>query len=171
MTALPKALAQKMVERAKALGLKGAKADAAALDFYCGAAAALEIVGLKTESEWLGRVAFMLVSVRGYVEVARLAAEADAEPAAPSLIAGEWNTGRRYTEAGQIIRARLEPDGSILFADLSRGINGRIAASAYPIEDAAALRRRVMVAYDTNTYRADAASHEYAHAMNAEARS
>ena len=36
----------------------------------------------------------------------------------------QFNTGRRYTAAGQIIKATLHDDGVVTFMDHSRGIDG-----------------------------------------------
>jgi hypothetical protein len=63
-----------------------------------------------------------------------------------------WNTGRKYTSARQIIKARVQPDGSILFADMSRGVDGVIAKPPVEIASEAALKAVVMRAYDRNDY-------------------
>ena len=56
-----------------------------------------------------------------------------------------WNTGRK---AGQIIQARTQPDGSILFVDVSRGVDGVIAKAPVQVDSEAALKAVVMRAYD-----------------------
>lgn len=43
-----------------------------------------------------------------------------------------WNTGRPYAMRGQIIHAVAREDGSVLFADHSRGIDGYIPATKAP---------------------------------------
>jgi hypothetical protein len=70
----------------------------------------------------------------------------------------QWNTGRR---AGQIIRARVQPDGSILFVDISRGVDGLIDKPFWPIGDENDLRETVMDAYDHNRYRSTGGSWMY----------
>lgn len=87
MTAtLTKALAQKFIERSEALGLKGKKRDDAALDFWCGAASALELSGRKLDADTLGRQAALIVAVRGYFGVREMAnMTLDAERAAVIL--------------------------------------------------------------------------------------
>jgi hypothetical protein len=62
----------------------------------------------------------------------------------------KFNTGRSYTAEGQVIRAKVCADGSIIFADDSRAVDGRIAAPAFPPKDEAGLRALVMQAYDHN---------------------
>jgi hypothetical protein len=37
----------------------------------------------------------------------------------------EFNTGRKYTSQGQIIKATLHDDGVVTFFDRSRGIDGQ----------------------------------------------
>ena len=68
-------LAKRFVERAEALGYKGKERDDAALDFFCGAAVGAEIIGNQAEADRIGRVAVMMVSVRGYIAIKELAAE------------------------------------------------------------------------------------------------
>jgi hypothetical protein len=70
----------------------------------------------------------------------------------------QWNTGRSYTKAGQIIKARVQPDGSILFADVSRGVDGVIAKPSVEIDSEDALKALVMRAYDRNAYRSSEGS-------------
>lgn len=74
----------------------------------------------------------------------------------------QWNTGRSYTVRGQVICAIVLDDNSILFADLSRGIDGHIPADPRPIRTHDVLRARVMVAYDQNKYQGDVHSMTYA---------
>jgi hypothetical protein len=69
-------MAVKLIERAAALGLKGKKRDDAALDYFVGAAAGAELAGDAKLACHLGVVSAMIISVRGYIGVAELAAEA-----------------------------------------------------------------------------------------------
>ena len=63
-----------------------------------------------------------------------------------------WNTGRLYTDEGQIITAELCAD-CILFADHSRGIVGRIELpQLLRIELPSQLARHVMDRYDHGRY-------------------
>lgn len=62
-------LAKEFISRAKTQGYTGKRRDAAAIEFFCGAAAALH--GDPTQQTVL--IAAMLVSARGYSEVERLA--------------------------------------------------------------------------------------------------
>ena len=61
-----------------------------------------------------------------------------------------WNTGRKYTERGQVITATLHADGVITFMDHSRMICGEIAASAFHAPDS--VQRHAMRAYDNGAY-------------------
>lgn len=76
---LSKAFAAKFIERSETLGYKGLKRDNAALDFYCGACAALQLLdGVPSGEEpalvqMFGTQAVLLISVRGYVAVKELA--------------------------------------------------------------------------------------------------
>lgn len=69
-----KQLALRFIERAEALNYKGKKRDDAALDFFCGAACVIEANGDPDLADHIGRVAVMLISVRGYFAVRELAA-------------------------------------------------------------------------------------------------
>ena len=64
-------LAKQFIDRARMQQFKGKARDTAALEFFCGAAAAVELL----DTDAFGRVstAEMLISVRGYSEVERLA--------------------------------------------------------------------------------------------------
>ena len=70
----------------------------------------------------------------------------------------QWNTGRQYTSEGQRITARVMPDGSILFADYSRGVDGLIAKPPVEIDSEQTLRTIVMRAYDSHNYRSSQGS-------------
>jgi hypothetical protein len=60
------AVAKACIERMEALGLKaGVKRDNACLDFYCGAASALEITD-HTAAQAIATQAALIVAVRGY---------------------------------------------------------------------------------------------------------
>lgn len=65
---------------------------------------------------------------------------------------------RSYTKAGQIIKARVQADGSILFADMSRGVDGVIDKPSVKIDSKAALKAVVMRAYDSHAYRSSKGS-------------
>ena len=69
-----------------------------------------------------------------------------------------WNTGRQYTSGGQVITARVQADGSILFADYSRGVDGLIDKPPVEIDSEAALKAVVMRAYDSHAYRSSQGS-------------
>ena len=68
-----------------------------------------------------------------------------------------WNTGRLYTKHGQLIVAQVQDDRTVLFADLSRNIDGRITAEHIRYN----LRDHVMFCYDHNDYRPDKESHSF----------
>ena len=72
-----------------------------------------------------------------------------------------WNTGRLYSAEGQIIRAKVQSDGSILFADISRSIDGRIAKPTVPVTQEGMLQRLVDSKYLHNDYKSDADSWEF----------
>jgi hypothetical protein len=69
----------------------------------------------------------------------------------------QFNTGRPYTANGQVIRAIMVADGSVIFADDSRGIDGVIAGpvNVATLDD---LKRVVLDAYDRNAYTRSEAS-------------
>lgn len=61
----------------------------------------------------------------------------------------EFNTGRRYTANGQLIRATLHDDGVITFMDHGRHIDGQFG----PITPPQPLTQNlVMAAYDNGHY-------------------
>ena len=72
-----------------------------------------------------------------------------------------FNTYRLYTKEGQVIRARREPDGSILFADFSRQCDGRIKKPMIEDSTEYGFVDRVMNAYDRGTYERDKGSWEF----------
>jgi hypothetical protein len=70
-----RALAAQFVARAEAQGMKGAARDRAAIEFFCGAVAgqvALQGEHDDTAQHWL-RVTALLITTRGYSEVANIA--------------------------------------------------------------------------------------------------
>lgn len=71
-----------------------------------------------------------------------------------------WNTGRRYTASGQTIHAVHQIDGSVIFADHSRGVDGHIAADKCPTRflSEADFKAFVMDHYDSYDYDHDRAS-------------
>lgn len=68
-------IAQRFVERATALELKGVRRDRAALDYFCGAAAGAEQAGNLALANQIGATAALMVSVRGYAAVVELSRE------------------------------------------------------------------------------------------------
>lgn len=68
-------LAQHIIERAEALGLKGKKGDDMALDYIIGAAVGARIAGNEKIAGHFACVAAMIISVRGYSEFERIVAE------------------------------------------------------------------------------------------------
>jgi hypothetical protein len=72
----------------------------------------------------------------------------------------KFNTGRQYTAQGQAIRAKLCADGSIIFADDSRGVDGRVAKPMVPVT-LNNIRHLVMWAYDHNKTTRDHETWEY----------
>lgn len=74
-------LCTKFVERSEALGLKGKKREEACFEFMCGAATALQVAE-HPEAEHVTNVVAMIISVRGYLEVAMIAKRATESEAA-----------------------------------------------------------------------------------------
>jgi hypothetical protein len=68
-----KAIALKFVERAATLELRGQRRDEAAVDFFCGAAIALDAAGLDVEAKTIAAVVQLMVSTEGYDGVRRMA--------------------------------------------------------------------------------------------------
>lgn len=66
-------LSRQFVRRSEALGLKGKKRDEAAMDFFCGAFAALEAMKHGVEASNLATVIALVLSTRGYSEVEKWA--------------------------------------------------------------------------------------------------
>ena len=74
----------------------------------------------------------------------------------------KFNTGRLYTREGQVIRAIQVDDGTILFADDSRQIDGRLAAPKFSdVTTFEGLRDYVMLRYDHNEYTRDQTTWSY----------
>lgn len=61
----------------------------------------------------------------------------------------EFNTGRKYTAEGQVIKATIHDDGMVTFMDHSRGIDGEFQAIAPEVFD----KVEVMSAYDGGFYK------------------
>lgn len=72
-----------------------------------------------------------------------------------------WNTGRLYTREGQIMVAAQLDDGTILFADLSRMIDGHMPKPARAITSKADLQRHVDDRYLHNAYQTSHASRQF----------
>ncbi|MBX4911328.1 hypothetical protein HJA82_28880 [Rhizobium bangladeshense] len=67
-----------------------------------------------------------------------------------------FNTGRRYTTEGQVIRAVWDKENEVIhFADLSRAVNGSIEAPEWEITftTPGGLARFVMERYDRHVYK------------------
>jgi hypothetical protein len=62
-----------------------------------------------------------------------------------------FNTGRGYTEKGQRIACKVF-EGHIYFADIDRGIYGRISCDLEGLHSAQSLQNRVMHWYDKGMY-------------------
>jgi len=74
----------------------------------------------------------------------------------------KFNTGRKYTAQGQVIRAIQVDDGTILFADDSRGIDGRLAKPRFDdVNTFEGLRNYVMFRYDAGEFTRDTISWSY----------
>lgn len=67
------ALAVAFVERSKTLEYKGKKRDAAVMDFFLGAALALELEGKQEVAEHIKRVTCWILAIKGYSEVELMA--------------------------------------------------------------------------------------------------
>ena len=74
-----------------------------------------------------------------------------------------FNTGRGYSVDGQWIAVWERDDGSILFADLTRGVYGHIDAPRFPalVETDEGLQRYVMGKYDRVEYSVDSYAHGF----------
>ena len=73
---IARAVASGFIERAEALGLKGKTRDKAALDYYVGAARALELAGEEKAANVIAAQATMIVCVAGYTGIVQIAGEA-----------------------------------------------------------------------------------------------
>lgn len=74
MSATTQKLALSFIEGADALGLKGKKRDDAALDYWCGAAIGAGLAGNADLERHLGRIAALVISVRGFIAIKQIAA-------------------------------------------------------------------------------------------------
>jgi hypothetical protein len=68
----------------------------------------------------------------------------------------EFNTGRKYTAEGQVVRATLHDDGVITFMDHSRMIDGEFKN----LGNTEFGPRMVMDMYDAGTYRSSKRSRD-----------
>jgi hypothetical protein len=74
----------------------------------------------------------------------------------------EWNTGRPYQRDGQRIKAKLLEDGSVVFADMSRLVDGHMGLDIRKlIKSPEALQRYVMSCYDKSMYTSTMDSWKY----------
>lgn len=71
-----KGLCRQWVKREQALGYKGKKADAACLEFFCGAATVLEATG-HPDARAVSAATLLLIATRGAFEARRMAAKPD----------------------------------------------------------------------------------------------
>lgn len=69
-------LAASFIERSEALGYKGKKRDAAAMDYFAGAGMSAELAGNQPLGNHIARVMVFIVSVRGYAGVTEIANKA-----------------------------------------------------------------------------------------------
>ncbi len=67
----------------------------------------------------------------------------------------QFNTGRKYTAQGQIIKATLHDDGVVTFMDHSRGVDGEFKLCGDRFDQAV-----VMHAYDHNIAKGTLRSHQ-----------
>lgn len=67
-----RAVAQRFVDRATELGMKGKRRDAAALEYFVGATALAEASGDNLLHQHLGRITAFIVAIHGYAGVQRL---------------------------------------------------------------------------------------------------
>lgn len=74
-------LAKAYVERAATLQLKGKARDNDLIAFWEGASRALILTGNQEDGEWVNRVGWLLLCVRGYSEVERIVSEIGKEVA------------------------------------------------------------------------------------------
>lgn len=65
-------VAQRFVDRATELGMKGKRRDAAALEYFVGATALAEAIGDSLLYEHLGRITAFIIAIHGYAGVQRL---------------------------------------------------------------------------------------------------
>lgn len=65
-----------------------------------------------------------------------------------------FDTGRAYGPEGQVIAFSVEPNGDIAFADVTRGISGRVKGPVgnSPLYFPAKLKRTLMHKYDRHEY-------------------
>jgi hypothetical protein len=78
-----------------------------------------------------------------------------------SQVEFQWNTDRLYQADGQRIKAIQLDDNSVIFADMSRGIDGHIKPAPCVLGNLAAMRDFVMAHYDRNDYQADETSWKF----------
>jgi hypothetical protein len=74
LSAQAQKLATSFMERADALNLKGKKRDDAALDYWCGAAIGAGLAGHTQLESHFGRLAALVISVRGFMAIKEIAA-------------------------------------------------------------------------------------------------
>lgn len=72
-----------------------------------------------------------------------------------------WNTGRKYSAAGQRISAVVSLYGWIAFVDHDRMIDGIVRGGHHGDLSESEIRDRVMTAYDNNLYDYPRENREY----------
>lgn len=70
-----RALARRFIERSEVLDYKGKRRDSAALDYFIGAASALELAGHHEVANHIKMVSVLVIAVRGYFGVKEIASK------------------------------------------------------------------------------------------------
>ena len=83
-----KTLALRWKERRDALGYKGKRADSAMLDYFIGAATMADIAGNADLRDYLHRVSFFVVAIRGNVALVEWLDAPDSGPFSPVKMEG-----------------------------------------------------------------------------------
>ncbi len=68
-------IAKRFVQRANSVKLRGAKRDRAALEFFCGAAIAIEMTGNKADAKTIAGFAMLNIGTNGALAVEALLSE------------------------------------------------------------------------------------------------
>lgn len=70
-----RALARRFIERSEALNYKGKRRDSAALDYFIGAASALELAGHHEVANHLKMASVLIIAPRGFFGIKELASK------------------------------------------------------------------------------------------------